>query len=115
MAPESGLRPLSVRGEGYCTACQFIVGLDRLGRLAAHVRGAHGMTPRTCKGGGRKPARVIPWASRKAAFRTRVEMGQCRTCSRRLRLDPKGLLARHPSNIYHPYGPPCEGSGSLPL
>lgn len=99
--PHSGLRPLSPYGEGYCGACQFVVGLGPDGRLEEHGRMANiwsGSRDR-CKGSGRKAPVRIPETSRKAAFRTRVRTAHCGQCQNQAEVlntpDGTSVLAVH--------------------
>lgn len=83
-------------GEGYCTACRFIVGLDEKGRLERHGRMVAGSNTRTlCKGSNRKPPRRLPYASRLSVFRVNAKPGKCPVCCRRIRLESDGTLSAH--------------------
>lgn len=113
MKPASDRPPsiLSEHGEGYCATCRFVVGLDATGMMDPHVRGRYGeyVQPATgCKGGGRRPAKITPYSSRKSAFRIRVEMDTCLQCG--LRVEVVGeMLAWH--SIFRYGGEKCPGSG----
>lgn len=71
---------LSPYGEGYCRQCRFILGLGPDGRLDHHSRGNVYGQPTVCEGGGRLPAKVTPYASRKSAFRVRIPDDYCPGC-----------------------------------
>jgi hypothetical protein len=95
----SGLRPLSPWGEGYCKECHFIIGLDHQGRLEVHNRGiqAYG-TPPQCKGSYKKPPKVTPYSSRKAAFTTKSPDAWCPRCKQHVPTTWQGgghVYARH--------------------
>ena len=79
MAGETILSPY---GEGYCRRCCFIIGLGPDGRLDHHSRGNVYGEPKVCEGGGRPPAKVTPYASRKSAFKVRVPEDFCPGCRR---------------------------------
>lgn len=99
----SGLRPLSPYGEGYCKACQFVIGLDCDGRVAQHWRGAHGlMTSRECKGSGWKPPKVTPYSSRKAAFTANAPDVRCPECERVVRSTAYGGAIVYAQHYPHP-------------
>lgn len=94
----SGLRPLSPWGEGYCRYCHFVVGLTYDGQLAGHNRGAQLQSNSACKGGGTRPPKVTPYASRKAAFTTKSEKVDCHVCGRGVYLLADGRMSAHTSS-----------------
>jgi hypothetical protein len=78
-----GPRPatiLSPYGEGYCRQCRFIVGLGPTGLLDYHSRGNVYGPPTVCDGGGRRPAKVTPYMSRKSVFKVRIPDDYCPGC-----------------------------------
>jgi hypothetical protein len=76
---------LSPYGEGYCGRCAFVVGLDERGRLQTHARGVHDAGLATeCPGGGRRPWKVQPYNSPKAAFRVLGKKADCPACGRKI-------------------------------
>ena len=113
MKPPSDRPPtiLSEYGEGYCTRCRFVIGLDARGRLCFHSRGkgldTYNPEGGRCDGTGRPPAKVTPYSSRKSAFRIRVSMDTCNDCGRRVEV-VDGALAWH--SIFQYGGEKCPGS-----
>ena len=101
-------------GEGYCTACRFIVGLDARGRMDVHCRGEllTSVPRKPCRGSGRRPAKRTPYASRKSRFRIRVSLGTCPSCQRRFELQRDGTLDAH--TIAPWLDERCKGSNGLP-
>jgi hypothetical protein len=97
---------LSQWGEGYCSACQFVVGLTREGRLAEHTRGRHAVgmdyhnTVKPCKGSGRKPPKVTPHMSRKAAFRLSAPDVWCPECKQSMTSVRQGGVQVYPRHSY---------------
>jgi hypothetical protein len=78
-----GPRPatiLSPYGEGYCRQCRFIIGLGPTGLLDYHSRGNVYGPPTVCDGGGRRPAKVTPYMSRKSVFKVRIPDDYCPGC-----------------------------------
>lgn len=113
---------LSPYGEGYCRFCRFVVGLNEYGLLDGHRRGlsmegryAETSNAPLCKGSDRAPAKVTPYQSKKSAFRMNVAMGECRTCGRRVRLDPRApeVLGYHDVTSY--MRQVCPGSRTTPV
>lgn len=98
----TGLRPLGPHGEGYCRVCCFVIGLTARGLLEEHQRGAvdaYG-SPQNCKGSSKPPAKVTPYASRKAAFRYTPNKAWCPECRQDAPIMPlRGIqvYARHPA------------------
>lgn len=93
---------LSPHGEGYCTDCQFMVGLEEDGLLEVHYRGVN---RDACPGSDTRPGRRVPKESRNAAFTTKAEQRVCATCSRKVSvrrgLGPGELyLSRHTTAAY---------------
>lgn len=99
---------LSEFGEGYCRHCIFVVGLDQDGMLLAHTRG-HGGT-QVCKGSVTRPPKLTPYASKKAAFRTKAEMVQCPVCRRQVPLLVDGRMGSH-AGLSTTY---CKGGYNYP-
>lgn len=98
-------------GEGYCPVCRFVVGLTPRGLLEGHYRGTmneYQTSSARCKGSDRRPAKKIPYASRKSAFRVRVAMDTCTECGLRVEV-VDGALAWH--TIFRFGGEKCPGSG----
>lgn len=104
---------LGPHGEGYCRACRFVVGLGPDGLLEGHTRGKGLAHPIACPGGDRRPAKVTPYASRKAAFRVNVPMGVCLRCVRTVEVEPDGRLIVH---RVHPWDvEQCKGGRGWPF
>lgn len=83
-------------GEGYCTTCRFVVGLNELGLLLVHSRGSYGLNPTPCKGSGRRPPKGTPYASRLSAFRAAPRKVDCPLCSRKVIVLADGRIQGHP-------------------
>ena len=114
--PHTGLRPLSLYGEGYCRWCHFVVGLDHYGLLVRHFRGGSGdelRGPRGCKGSGTKPPKVTPYMSRKAMFKTVGRKERCHVCNREVPLLPDGRMTSHTPDPYRPTWH-CKGGYQVP-
>lgn len=96
-----GPRPatiLSPYGEGYCRQCRFIVGLGPTGLLDYHSRGNVYGPPTVCDGGGRRPAKVTPYMSRKSVFKVRIPDDYCRACKQTVPTTTHGgqaVFAKH--------------------
>lgn len=71
---------LGEHGEGYCRHCHFVEALDHNGLITEHRRGIGNVAQDRCKGSGRRPPKLTPYASRLAAFRTTMETALCRYC-----------------------------------
>lgn len=108
----SGLRPLSPWGEGYCRWCKFVVGLDYSGLLVPHVRGAQLQNQKACDGSGTRPPKVIPYMSRKAAFKTVARKERCHECSREVPVLSDGRFAPH--TVAYRVTTACKGGSSFP-
>ena len=65
---------LSPHGEGYCSWCAFIVGLDEQGKMDPHRRGSG---QDSCKGSGRRPAKRTPYQTRRGIFRVTPGSAVC--------------------------------------
>lgn len=123
MASDCPVRPptiLSEYGEGYCRHCHFIEGLTFQGLLAEHYRGkimnTYGADSRKpCKGSLKTPAKITPWASRKAAFRVRQPVAPCSVCRTGVALYTGSTFATSVVDRHHYCGSPCPGSFRPPL
>ena len=104
---------LSPHGEGYCTKCRFVVGLDQQGRLERHSRstGAY-LVAEPCTGGGRQPARRTPFASRKSAFRVISGKPKCPVCGAGVGTLMSGRYEYHTMENDRFTG--CRASGRFP-
>lgn len=98
---------LSEHGEGYCRFCQFVVGLISTGELQPHSRNVL-VSPRECEGSYKKPPKVTPYYSRKAAFRTLAHKEVCPVegCGRQVAVMTDGRFMGHTLPYSYIY---CKG------
>lgn len=84
---------LSPHGEGYCTVCRFIVGLDADGVISFHERpdpdasGYHTPARTCCRGTGKVPPKRTPYASEKNRFYTRPAKLECPRCRQEVKVN----------------------------
>lgn len=84
---------LSPHGEGYCTVCRFVVGLDADGRISYHERpdpdssGYHTPARTCCRGTRKVPPKRTPYASEKNRFRTRAAKTECPRCKQQVKVN----------------------------
>jgi hypothetical protein len=111
MTPER--RPetiLGVYGEGYCRHCHFVEALDYDGLLIPHNRGVGNFVQPGCKGSGKRPPKLTPYASRLAAFSSSPPEGICPVCKTSQVITSNRVMARHWNGAVRV----CEGTSRLP-
>lgn len=120
--PETPRPPtiLGEYGEGYCRVCHMIEPLDASGRIAHHFKGFsahHDIGDYRCKGTGKVPPKLTPFASRLARFTRVAPLATCPVCREEVPLQPSSsrsgtMMARH----FPPDSPGvlCAGYGREP-
>ena len=107
-APQWGLRPLGVYGEGYCRVCRFIEPLTDKGLIARHDRGSiTGNPAQECKGSYSKPPKVTPYASRLSAFKSTAKQEHCSACQSDIPVLADGRFGSHRNKLTYQL---CAGS-----
>lgn len=107
-------------GEGYCKVCHMIEPLTADGVLDLHFRGfssACNIPEYRCKGSGKVPPKLTPFASRLAMFKRVAPLATCPVCREQIPVQPSSsrsvtVMARH----FPPDSPNvlCAGYGRQP-
>lgn len=102
---------LSPHGEGYCSHCRFVIGLDKFGLMDGHSRGANGAGEgKPCPGSARRPAGRTPYASRLSMFRVTSPDTWCPECRQSVK-----TTRRTGVQVYARHNFPPAAEGSFPL
>ncbi len=88
---------LSPHGEGYCRHCRFVVGLGADGLMDTHQynRGLATGDMKPCKGSGKVPPRITPYAAELNKFKATARKVVCPTCEQTVTVGWMNQVSRH--------------------